>query len=103
MVDQLSSNLRERAPFPKETLLKSINKDFPLLYVLVEHGGFPTKHAAALPGAKESLECEPGTMRLVLQNRKGFARLALRTLMSSWLLVAGVEGVLHWRWMEKIR
>ena len=51
-----------------------------MLYILVEHGGFPTKHAAALPGAKESLECEPGTMRLVLQNRKGFARLALRTL-----------------------
>eukprot|EP00435_Cladocopium_sp_Y103_P073224 s16_g42.t2 len=35
--------------------------------------------ALAPGGAKESLECEPGTMRLVLQNRKGFARLALRT------------------------
>ena len=34
--------------------------------------------ALAPGGAKESLECEPGTMRLVLQNRKGFARLALR-------------------------
>lgn len=41
----------------------------------------PTKlrrHHWGVPGAKESLECEPGTMRLVLQNRKGFARLALR-------------------------
>lgn len=35
--------------------------------------------ALAPGGAKESLESVPGTMRLVLQNRKGFARLALRT------------------------
>lgn len=38
----------------------------------------PTCEDITVPGAKESLECEPGTMRLVLQNRKGFARLALR-------------------------
>lgn len=38
-------------------------------------------HSIALApgGAKESLESVPGTMRLVLRNRKGFARLGLRT------------------------
>jgi len=37
-------------------------------------------HSIALApgGAKESLECSPGTMRLILKNRKGFAKLALR-------------------------
>ncbi|CEN60801.1 hypothetical protein ASPCAL03234 [Aspergillus calidoustus] len=30
-------------------------------------------------GAKESLEAVPGSMRLVLRNRKGFAKLAIRT------------------------
>lgn len=33
--------------------------------------------ALAPGGAKESLECVPGNMRLVLKSRKGFARLAL--------------------------
>lgn len=39
------------------------------------------KHSIALApgGAKESLECVPGTMRLVLEKRKGFAKLALQT------------------------
>eukprot|EP00443_Scrippsiella_acuminata_P038932 CAMPEP_0115273916 /NCGR_PEP_ID=MMETSP0270-20121206/55397_1 /TAXON_ID=71861 /ORGANISM="Scrippsiella trochoidea, Strain CCMP3099" /LENGTH=350 /DNA_ID=CAMNT_0002690393 /DNA_START=1 /DNA_END=1054 /DNA_ORIENTATION=+ len=38
-------------------------------------------HSIALApgGAKESLECKPRTMRLILANRKGFAKLALRT------------------------
>ncbi|CAE8634623.1 unnamed protein product, partial [Polarella glacialis] len=35
--------------------------------------------ALAPGGAKESLECEPGTMRLFLKSRKGYAKLALRT------------------------
>ena len=38
-------------------------------------------HSIALApgGAKESLECVPGTMRLFLKRRRGFARLALET------------------------
>lgn len=35
--------------------------------------------ALAPGGAKESLESTPGTMRLVLRNRRGFAKLALET------------------------
>ncbi|RDA90023.1 hypothetical protein CP533_5262 [Ophiocordyceps camponoti-saundersi (nom. inval.)] len=30
-------------------------------------------------GARESLEAEPGTLRLILKNRKGFVKMALRT------------------------
>jgi len=38
-------------------------------------------HSIALApgGAKESLECAPGSMRLILNNRKGFVRLAVET------------------------
>eukprot|EP00747_Dinoflagellata_sp_TGD_P188822 gnl/TRDRNA2_/TRDRNA2_48350_c0_seq1.p1 gnl/TRDRNA2_/TRDRNA2_48350_c0~~gnl/TRDRNA2_/TRDRNA2_48350_c0_seq1.p1 ORF type:complete len:368 (-),score=27.45 gnl/TRDRNA2_/TRDRNA2_48350_c0_seq1:80-1183(-) len=35
--------------------------------------------ALAPGGAKESLECTPGTMRLFLQRRRGFVKLALQT------------------------
>jgi len=39
------------------------------------------RHSIALApgGAKESLECVPNTMRLILQKRRGFAKLALQT------------------------
>jgi len=38
-------------------------------------------HSIALApgGARESLECKPGTMRLFLERRRGFAKLALQT------------------------
>ncbi|KAL2786515.1 diacylglycerol acyltransferase [Aspergillus keveii] len=51
---------------------------------ILSTGGTDNKGAGrsitiVIGGAKESLEAVPGSMRLVLRNRKGFAKLAIRT------------------------
>ncbi|KAG9253512.1 diacylglycerol acyltransferase-domain-containing protein [Emericellopsis atlantica] len=80
----LDSNFR--LPFYRDWLLlmgiRSVSKDS--IWNTLSKGG-PNNDGAGravsivIGGARESLEAQPGTLRLILEGRKGFIKMALRT------------------------
>ncbi|OTA93786.1 hypothetical protein M434DRAFT_72515 [Hypoxylon sp. CO27-5] len=80
----LDSNFR--IPFYREYILaagvRSVSKES-IVNILTRGGpngeGMGRAVTIVIGGARESLEAQPGTLRLILKERKGFVKLAVRT------------------------
>ena len=69
-----------------------------------QHGGLAHSCVVVVGGAAEALEARPGNFKLVLKNRKGFVKMALKTgwvyTMSMLCLIMEINATVHFAFVS---